>query len=129
MIKFLSLDNIIKIHNIIIKEFGGLQGNSERLELFESSIQHIKNNDYYPHFHEKIAHLMFCCIKFHPFIDGNKRTSIAIAKIFMQINNYFCMQKIEVQLENIAVFIAENTFSEKQLADFFKENLQKNKNK
>ena len=47
----------------------------------------------------------------------------------MQINNYFCMQKIEVQLENIAVFIAENTFSEKQLADFFKENLQKNKNK
>ncbi len=36
MIKFLSLDNIIKIHNIIIKEFGGLQGNSERLELFES---------------------------------------------------------------------------------------------
>ena len=72
---------------------------------------------------------MFCCIKFHPFIDGNNRTSIAIAKIFMQINNYFCMQKIEVQLENIAVFIAENTFSEKQLADFFKENLQKNKNK
>ena len=89
MIKFLSLDNIIKIHNIIIKEFGGLQGNSERLELFESSIQHIKNNV------EK------CDIVIWDDISNKAGTEFEISHLLSMINSRIMNGKTNIYTSNI----------------------------
>lgn len=34
-----------------------------------SALEHIKNDDYYPTITDKITHLIFSCVKFHPFAD------------------------------------------------------------
>jgi death-on-curing protein len=36
----------------------------------------------------KAAHLIFCIIRNHPFLDGNKRTAFQCAYIFLQLNHY-----------------------------------------
>jgi death on curing protein len=36
----------------------------------------------------KAAHLIFCIIRNHPFLDGNKRTAFQCAYIFLQLNDY-----------------------------------------
>jgi death on curing protein len=36
----------------------------------------------------KAAHLIFCIIRNHPFLDGNKRTAFQCGYIFLQLNDY-----------------------------------------
>ncbi|WP_346265096.1 Fic family protein [Campylobacter sputorum] len=42
----------------------------------------MQNDDFHPNFIDKITHLIFACVKFHPFLDGNKRTAIHISYVF-----------------------------------------------
>lgn len=67
---------------------------------------------YYPTIEEKLAHLVFSINKNHVFIDGNKRSSIALGAYFLEINGYdYCLQDFVQRMENIAVWIADNTVS------------------
>lgn len=47
-----------------------------------------EDEDLYPDLFTKTAALMDSLVRNHPFIDGNKRTAIASAGIFMQVNGY-----------------------------------------
>ena len=72
---FLNLADIIKLHDAMIAEMQGLSGfEKSRIFYLESALKHIQNDDFYPGFLDKLAHLFFVCIQFHPFLDGNKRT-------------------------------------------------------
>ncbi len=85
--KYLSFDETIALHSDIMAEMDGLQGfESSRVGYLESALEHIKNDDFYPSFLDKLTHLVFCCVKFHPFLDGNKRTAIYLAKAFIKLN-------------------------------------------
>ncbi|WP_233424254.1 Fic family protein [Helicobacter suis] len=64
----------------------GLGGYSQTgIGYLASALENIQNDDFYPSFCDKLAHLMFSCIKFHPFNDGNKRTSIYLGMCFLDI--------------------------------------------
>jgi death-on-curing protein len=72
--------------------------------LLESSIEHLKNDFYYPNLEDKLTHLFFSVNKNHCFQDGNKRASIALSAYFLEINNCsFIVPRFIVQMENIAV--------------------------
>jgi death-on-curing protein len=47
-----------------------------------------EGNDLYSNIYSKAAALMDSLIRNHPFIDGNKRTAIASAAIFLHLNGY-----------------------------------------
>ena len=112
---YFSLEFAIKIHDAVIVESGGLSGNRDIGQL-ESVLHHIQNNDYYPTFIDKLTHLIFSVIKFHMFIDGNKRTSILLAVHFMNLNQYsYASERFITQMEDIVVEIAENTITKDQL--------------
>ena len=65
----------------------GFKGYNERqIGLLKSDLEHMQNNSYYPSFYEKLTHLIFACVKFHPFLDGNKRTAIYSAVYFIRLN-------------------------------------------
>ena len=52
---------------------------------------------------------MFSINKHHAFIDGNKRSSIALGAYFLELNGYdYCIQDFVQRMENIAVWIADN---------------------
>lgn len=117
--KYLSLQEAQILHNDIIDEIGGLKGvNSQQIGLLESALQQIQNDDYYPSFLDKLMHLMFACVKFHPFVDGNKRTAIYLAKAFIKLNRPEILPDDFYQnLEDIVVAVAEGKTTKEELRE------------
>ena len=99
------------IHDEIIRISGGKDG-VHNLGLVSSVLEHIQYDLYYPSFEEKLTHLVYSINKNHAFIDGNKRSSIALGTYFMRINGYeYCEKKFIYEMENIAVSVADNIIS------------------
>lgn len=78
--------------------------------LLAYALKQIQNDDYYPTFADKITHLMFSCIKFHPFIDGNKRTAIFLGMCFLELENKY-QKDFAIIMEDIVVGVADNSIS------------------
>lgn len=105
----------IFVHDQIIINSGGLFGIINE-GLLESSIEHIKNDLYYPNLEDKLTHLFFSINKNHCFNDGNKRASIALSAYFLEINNCsFIIPKFIEQMENITVDVADNRINKELL--------------
>jgi death-on-curing protein len=112
--KYFDVEHAIFVHDQIIINSGGILGILNK-GLLESSIEHLKNEDYYPDLEDKLTHLFFSINKNHCFQDGNKRASIALSAYFLEINNCgFIVVRFIEQMENIAVDVADNKI-DKQL--------------
>ncbi|MGX3098877.1 type II toxin-antitoxin system death-on-curing family toxin [Helicobacter sp. 23-1046] len=114
---YLSLEDAIALHDKMIEVMGGLQGfESSRVGYLESALEHIKNDDFYPNFLDKLTHLVFCCVKFHPFLDGNKRSAILIARVFVLINAPEILPNdFYERLENVVVGVANDEINKDSL--------------
>ena len=101
--RYLSVAEILAIHDYQIERFGGLQG-ILNLPLLESAtnrpMTNISGDDLYSTVYEKAAALLFSIIKNHPFVDGNKRTGLHAAMTFLELNGYKVVisQKLLVKL-------------------------------
>jgi death-on-curing protein len=110
----------IKVHDWLIDNSGGLAG-VNNLGLLESPLEHIQNDDYYPEFEDKMTHLVFSVNKSHAFMDGNKRSSIALGCYFLELNGYdYAVKKFVLEMENIAVWVAEGLISKNLLGEIVK---------
>ncbi|EHA5292820.1 type II toxin-antitoxin system death-on-curing family toxin [Campylobacter upsaliensis] len=116
--RYLSLQEVQIMHDDIINEIGGLKGaNPKQIALLDSALTQIQNDDYYSSFIDKLTHLMFACVKFHPFIDGNKRTALYIAKAFIELNRPASLPADFYQkLEDVIVSVASGEISKDELA-------------
>ncbi|ASM39114.1 MAG: type II toxin-antitoxin system death-on-curing family toxin [Campylobacter sputorum] len=110
-----------KIHNSIIDEIGGIKGyNKQSIGYLISALNQIQNDDFYPNFIDKITHLIFACVKFHPFLDGNKRTAIHISRYFAKLNGINFNKDYFKKMENIVIKLAENSLSKEDLKEFLR---------
>ena len=114
---YLLLEDAIALHDKMIEIMGGLDGfDSSRIGYLESALEHIKNDDFYPNFLDKLTHLIFCCVKFHPFLDGNKRSAILIARVFVLINAPEILPNdFYERLENVVVGVASDEIDKDSL--------------
>jgi death-on-curing protein len=65
-----------------------------------------------------LTHLVFSINKLHAFNDGNKRTSIALGAYFLKVNGIdHCIDKFIIEMENIAVYVADNKVSKDLLQE------------
>lgn len=89
--KYLTAVQVLFIHNRVIDETGGRHGVRD-LGLLESAVSRPRaafaKRDLYPTLLHKAAALMESLIKNHPFIDGNKRTAVTSAGIFLGMNGH-----------------------------------------
>jgi death on curing protein len=114
---YVDIHYAVQLHDWIIKHSGGLPGTSQ-IGLLESAFQNIQDDRYYPELHQKLTHLVFAINKFHAFIDGNKRSSIAIGAYFLELNGYeFVIEKFVLEMENIAVWLAEGKIAKGLLGE------------
>jgi death-on-curing protein len=105
---YFDAGHAINVHDWIIEHTGGRAGNNN-VDLLDGPLAHIQNDDYYPAMEDKLSHLVFSINKSHAFIDGNKRSSIALGAYFLELNGYeYCIQDFVQRMENIAVWIADN---------------------
>lgn len=90
-VTYLSPAQILAIHSLMIKRFGGSEGVRD-LGLLESAAGRpaasFDGQDLYPTIFDKAAALLQSLLKNHPFIDGNKRTALASSAIFLQFNGW-----------------------------------------
>ena len=86
---FLTLAEAVEVHANQIKRYGGLDGTQD-IKLLESAIAmpEAKFSDKYLHsdLFEMAAAYAFHICQNHPFIDGNKRTALACAMVFLELN-------------------------------------------
>lgn len=117
-ILYFSTKEAIKIHDdLVIAISGGLSGTIDKGRL-ESVFSHIKNDDYYPTFEEKLTRLIFATAMFHMFKDGNKRSSLAFGTYFLKINGYDYLTDYFLQeMENIVLWLAMHLIDEQLLRE------------
>ncbi|OGL30029.1 hypothetical protein A3D14_00400 [Candidatus Saccharibacteria bacterium RIFCSPHIGHO2_02_FULL_47_12] len=107
--KFLTLDELELIHIQIIDASGGSQGTRDRGRL-EAALagmrQEVFGEALYPTIFEKAAVLLRGVIADHPFVDGNKRTGVMSALVFLNLNDYDTSDLTDKELEDFAVQVA-----------------------
>ena len=86
---YLTAEQVLFIHYRLVKETGGEHGIRD-IGLLESAVARPKatfdDQELYPDIFEKTAALMESLVNNHPFMDGNKRTGIACAVLFLRQN-------------------------------------------
>src|SRR3989344_5060993 len=86
---YLSLEEVLILHEYQIEKFGGAQGILD-IRLLESAILRPQTTfggkDLYDDLYLKSAVLALSIIKNHPFVEGNKRTGLHAALVFLELN-------------------------------------------
>lgn len=115
--RYFSINEAIELHDIIMNEIGGKRGfNESQISLLDSVLSSIQNDDYYPNFIDKLTHLIFSCVKFHPFLDGNKRSAIFLAIFFMELNDKADIyEEFAALMEDVVVEVAAGSISKDEL--------------
>ncbi len=95
-IKFLSEAEIIAVNEEMVSKYGGLHGVKD-LNLLGSSVGRpqitVGFQDAYKTIFDKAAALFHSIINNHPFLDGNKRTSLFSAILFLEYNGWTVTMK------------------------------------
>lgn len=106
--QYFTVEYAIEVHDNIVRESGGFFGVRDR-GLIESTIEHMKNDFYYPEIEDKLTHLFYSINKNHCFNDGNKRASLALSVYFLYLNGLEVLaEKFILTMENIVVDVADN---------------------
>ena len=86
---FLTLAEIIEIHNDQIERYGGHKGVRD-MGLLQSAIAQPEASFGGTFLHEGVFEMAsayaFHVCQNHPFFDGNKRAALAVALVFLEIN-------------------------------------------
>ena len=83
---FLSRDEVLAIHRVLLQRFGGPEGVRD-LGLLESALYRPRTG-YYADLAEMGAALFESLIMNHPFVDGNKRVAFFATDVFLRLNGY-----------------------------------------
>lgn len=124
--KYFDVRHAIEVQNYIIANSGGKKGILNQ-GLLESILEHVQNDMYYPDLIDKVCHIFYSINKNHSFNDGNKRSSIVLSAYFLEINGAdFIVSKYIKEMENIAVYVADNKISKELLHEIINEILYRN---
>ena len=83
---YLTLADVLGIHSILIKRYGGASGVRDQGSLEAAILR--PQSGYYSDIFEEAAALMESLAINHPFIDGNKRVAFAATDVFLRINGW-----------------------------------------
>ena len=119
---FLTLAEVIEIHADQIQRYGGQQGVRD-FSLLESALAQPEASFAGEWLHRDIydmaaAYAYHVCQN-HPFVDGNKRTSLACALVFLELNGV-SLSDPHGSLRDTMVSVASSQMSKAELAQLFR---------
>lgn len=122
---WISFEAILSIHSRQLAEHGGGDGTRDA-GLLESAINRAKNLYHYgnppPSIEDMAAAYAYGIAKNHPFIDGNKRSTLVACILFLNLNGY----DITAPLEDCYIAflkLAEGIIGEAELSAWISANL------
>lgn len=120
---FLTLDEILSLHEEQIAEFGGLASVRD-LGLLQSAIGTASATFGGSYLHQTIPEMasayLFSICRNHPFLDGNKRTAAAAALTFLDINGLE-LDASEDELFDLVIGVARGSVTKAEVAVFFQQ--------
>ena len=126
MTVYLTAEQVLFIHYRLVSETGGEHGVRD-LGLLESAVARpqatFDRQELYPDVFEKAAALLEPLINNHPFMDGNKRTGIACAVLFLQQNGISFSAK-NADLEKFTLRVASSKAGHSEIAQWLKRHSQ-----
>jgi death-on-curing protein len=119
---WVELEVVLAIHDEQLAEHGGQPGVRDA-GLLESALARPRNQFSYGE--TSIARLAasyaFGISRNHPFLDGNKRTSLVVAELFLELNGYE-LAAADAQCVTTFLALAAGDLTEDQLADWISAN-------
>ena len=121
-VAFLTLKHVLAIHRRMIDEFGGDPGVRDQ-GLLESAVMMPAARFSKKYLHEDIpamaaAYLFHLCMN-HAFVDGNKRTALASAEIFLWLNDMRLIAADD-DVERLTIGVAGGKVTKEETVDFFR---------
>ncbi|MFH2102526.1 MAG: type II toxin-antitoxin system death-on-curing family toxin [Chloroflexota bacterium] len=121
---FLTPEQVLFIHARLVAETGGEHGLRD-LGLLESALARpqasFDGKDLYPDLAAKAAALLESLVNNHPFVDGNKRTGITAAGLFLRINGWRLTASNQ-DLERFTLQVAQGSLDLATIAGWLRTN-------
>ena len=125
MIYYLSLAQILTLHQALVERFGGSPGVRDKGAL-EAAVTRpamtYGGEDLYPDVASKAAALMESLVMNHPFADGNKRVGEATAELLALVNGWELIA-VDDELEQITLAVAGGKMGVEPLSIWFRQRL------
>ncbi|KXB35357.1 type II toxin-antitoxin system death-on-curing family toxin [Atopobium deltae] len=115
--KYLTEDQVVRLHQALIETSGGSLGIRDEGMLnsaLKTPLQTFDKSELFPSLLDKATRLAFGLIKNHPFIDGNKRIGTHAMLIFLALNGIMLSYNDE-DLIDIILKVASNQANESDL--------------
>jgi len=123
--RYLSLQEVISLHSLLIAQSGGSSGVRDRGAL-ESAVAQPEasfgGQDLYPNLASKAAALGHSLIQNHPFVDGNKRVGHAAMEVFLLLNGNELDASVDEQ-EKIIIEVASGNVSRIELSGWISKHI------
>lgn len=120
MIEYLTFDEVLILHDELVRKYGGLPGIRDR-NLLYSALDAPKaamfGLEMYPSIYDKAAAYLYHIVRNHPFNDANKRTGYTVVLVFLTMNNIPQTFKKE-ELENLTIEVAKGNFEKAEISHF-----------
>jgi len=120
--RWLNAEEILRIHDDMIRVFGGEPGvlDSGKIASALDRAQHsvVSGYDAFPTILHKAASMMHDILLYHPFVDGQKRTGISSAFIFLGMNDYLMWSRDVLDEVDFAIHIAKGEIETDRIADW-----------
>jgi death-on-curing protein len=107
--EFLTVNDILEIHELQIERYGGGTGIRDRALLESAAAQPMSTFDgglLHRDLFEMAAAYLFHIVANHPFVDGNKRTGLVAALVFLDLNGIH-LEHGSDELYQITMAVAE----------------------
>ena len=124
--RFISISQVLDIHQDEINSFGGTSGVRDE-GLLDSALAQAQatfgGELLHPTIYDQAAAYLYHLAMNHPFIDGNKRTAFAVMDTFITLNGY-TLNLSQEQAYNLVIQVVQKEISKEELSAFLELHLQ-----
>lgn len=121
----LTVDEIIILHNKLLKKTGGFPGIRD-IGLLESAVysclQSFGEDEVYPTPAERSARLAFAITQNHPFYDGNKRVGMLVMLMTLNLNGQDILYTQE-ELISLGLSVADGSMKYPDILEWIKKHI------
>jgi death-on-curing protein len=123
---FLTLDEVLAVHSDQIRRYGGTSGVRD-LGLLSSALAMPRASFASVRLHGTLAEMaaayLFHLARNHPFVDGNKRTGLAAALLFLWLNDHH-LEAGQDELTELVIGVAAGRVGKADVAVFIAAHLE-----
>ncbi len=127
MTRYLSLDQILYVHQQVIEAHGGTLGIRDKGLLASSVLRPQASafgQDAYPSLFGKAAALLHSIVLNHPFLDGNKRAGFGAMHLMLLINHHDLTSNSEEEIK-MCLKVATGEMSFQEIENWLKQHSKK----